>query len=185
VSNTFASALWGVDFLMRAMASGVAGVNLHGDLANCRGYTPLCEPTKKDMAGGQLQAQPVWYSPLLTKALVGDRVLRSTVMPSQGKLDVWMLMKSRRQVHAVVVNHPGSKAVAVSFRIGRRFHSATILSLAAPQLSEREAITLGGMRVGADGKWNTPDNLPYSLNRRGKISVTIAPSSAALITLNG
>ncbi|HZL48853.1 MAG TPA: hypothetical protein VFC30_07550 [Solirubrobacteraceae bacterium] len=39
VSNTFASALWAVDYIARAMLSGVAGVNFQGNPANCRGYT--------------------------------------------------------------------------------------------------------------------------------------------------
>src|SRR5262249_17008782 len=52
VSDTFASTLWAVDYIARTMAAGVVGVNLHGNPANCRGYTPVCGSTAGRLTAG-------------------------------------------------------------------------------------------------------------------------------------
>ena len=52
ISNTFASALWASGYLAQAMSLGVSGVNLHGNPANCNGYSPVCAPTPEALAAG-------------------------------------------------------------------------------------------------------------------------------------
>jgi hypothetical protein len=79
VSDTFASALWATGYITQVMAAGVAGINLQGNPANCAGYTPLCGPNAAALAGGKLRAQPEWYALLLSRSLVGDRPLPSTI----------------------------------------------------------------------------------------------------------
>ena len=79
ISNTFASALWATAYITQAMAAGVTGVNLQGNPANCAGYTPLCAPDPAALAAGGLRAQPDWYALLLTRSLVGDRPLPTTI----------------------------------------------------------------------------------------------------------
>jgi hypothetical protein len=75
ISNTFASALWAVNYLAKAMTMGVAGINLQGNPDNCDGYTPVCAPSTESQAAGTLGARAEWYALLLTKALIGDRPL--------------------------------------------------------------------------------------------------------------
>jgi hypothetical protein len=79
ISDTFASALWATGYITQVMAAGVAGINLQGNPANCAGYTPLCGPNAAALAGGKLRAQPEWYALLLSRSLVGDRPLPSTI----------------------------------------------------------------------------------------------------------
>ncbi|HWX73666.1 MAG TPA: hypothetical protein VNZ05_00070, partial [Solirubrobacteraceae bacterium] len=62
VSDTFASALWAVSYIARAMAAGVSGINFHDDPANCRGYAPLCALTAARLGSGALSARPEWYA---------------------------------------------------------------------------------------------------------------------------
>src|SRR6202030_3996735 len=79
VSNTFASALWATDYISQAMAAGVAGINLEGNPANCLGYSPVCAMRPGRLAAGVLTARPIWYALLLTRSLIGDRPLRSSL----------------------------------------------------------------------------------------------------------
>ena len=79
VSNTFASALWATGYITQAMAAGATGINLQGNPANCAGYTPLCAPDPTALAEGRLRAQPEWYALLLTRSLIGDRPLPTTI----------------------------------------------------------------------------------------------------------
>ena len=82
ISNTFASALWGVSYLTEAMRIGAAGINLEGNPTNCLGYTPVCAPNAEAAATGELEARPEWYALLLARSLLGESPLRTIVAPA-------------------------------------------------------------------------------------------------------
>jgi hypothetical protein len=79
ISDTFASTLWATSYITQAMAAGAAGVNLEGNPTHCAGYTPLCAPDATATAEGKLHAQPEWYALLLTRSLVGERAVPTTI----------------------------------------------------------------------------------------------------------
>jgi hypothetical protein len=77
ISNTFAAALWATGYMAQSMEAGVAGINFQGNPANCFGYTAVCAPTAARLAGGGLNAQPLWYALLLARGLIGARPMGS------------------------------------------------------------------------------------------------------------
>jgi len=187
ISNTFASALWAVNYLARAMSMGVAGINLQGNPANCEGYTPLCAPSAEDLATGALHAQPEWYALLLAKALIGERPLRTTVRPAHRpnvEVTTFLAADGTLQFVAVDDDPPGARSVALHLHVGRGFHGASILSLTAPSPAALSGVLLGGREVEPDGAWSQPARLPRTPNRHGLITVKLAPSSAALVTVS-
>jgi hypothetical protein len=185
VSNTFASALWAIDYIAHAMAMGVSGINLHGNPANCRGYTPVCAPTAQALAQGVLTAQPEWYALLLGKALIGDRPLRAHTTPHRANVDVVALLGDHGELHVIVVDDepPGASHVTVKLQVGSRFGSATALRLTSPSLSATEGVRLGGQTVGRDGKLPGRARLERLPNRNGVIALDVSPASAALVTI--
>jgi hypothetical protein len=188
ISNTFASALWAVNFLTRAMDMGVSGINLEGNPANCEGYTPVCAPSAEDLVTGTLHAQPEWYALLLAKALIGERPLRTTVKPKPAdrpNVEATTFLATDGTVQFVLVDDdpPGSDRVAVHLHVGSGFHGASVLSLTAPSPSASSGVRLGGQEVQPDGLWNEPATLPHVANEHGVITVKLAPSSAALVTV--
>ncbi len=186
VSNTFASALWAVDYIARAMSMGVAGINLQGNPSNCEGYTPLCAPVPADLASGALIAQPEWYALLLARALIGERPLGSTASPpGQPNLDITSFRAGDGALHFVIVDDdlPGARERAVRLQVGSGFGDASVLSLTAPSPASLTDVRLGGRAVARDGSWSEPTRLPHAANRAGVISVDMAPSSAALLTV--
>jgi len=185
ISNTFASTLWAVDYIARAMTAGVAGINFHGNLANCHGYSPVCAPSTRQLAAGALIAQPEWYALLLGKELVGDRPVRAFAPPSPANVDIIALLSPQGKLHVVIVDddHPGAKHVAVELRVGRRFGAASVLSLTAPSLAATKGVRLGGQAVGGDGELLGPTRLERRPNRAGVITLDVAPASAMLVTV--
>jgi len=186
ISDTFASALWATDYIARAMAAGMAGVNLHGNPANCAGYTPLCAPTPERLLSGKLRAQPEWYALLLDMALIGDRPVRTIVSEQgRGNLDLTALQSGDGRLHVVVVDDdpPEDPPTVLSLNVGRRFGAASLLALTAPSPAAESGVKLGGRTVAGDGRWHQPAALPQSPNHRGIVKVQLAPSSAMLITL--
>jgi hypothetical protein len=186
ISDTFASALWATDYISQAMTAGAAGVNLQGNPANCLGYSPVCARSPQRLARGVLTPLPVWYALLLTKALVGDRPLATKISsPQRPNVAVRTLLAGDGSVHAVIVEDdpPGSPPVAVSLKVGRGFAAAKVLALTAASPQATSGVTLGGVRVPGDGRWRPPAALPSVPVRRGVATVTIPPSSAALVTV--
>jgi hypothetical protein len=184
VSNTFASALWAVDYIARAMAAGVVGVNFQGNPANCRGYTPVCAPTPQLLAQGAFTAQPEWYALVLAKALIGDRPVRATISPTRSNLDVLALLHGER-LHVLIVDEDphGANRAEVSLHVGHGVGAATVLSLTAPSTSATSGVALGGRAVAYDGTWRAPTQLARRPSRLGVITLMVSPGSATLVTI--
>ncbi len=185
VSDTFASTLWAVDYIARAMAAGAAGINLQGNPANCHGYTPVCAATAQRLADGALTAQPEWYALLLSKELVGDRPVRTVASRSPADIDVVALLSDRGDVHVVIVDDDpaGAKHVSIKLHVGRLTGAATILSLTAPSLAATAGVRLGGRAVEGDGRLSPPARLQSRPDRAGAITLDVSPGSAMLVTV--
>jgi hypothetical protein len=186
ISDTFASALWAVNYIAGAMSMGVSGINLEGNPANCEGYTPVCAANAEDLATGALRAQPEWYALLIARALTGERPLRTSVSPTdRPNVEVTSFLAADGSLRFVVVDDdpPGSRGVAVRLHVGSGFHGAAILSMTAPSLSALSGVQLGGRAVQPDGVWSQPSKLPHAPDRHGVITFEITPSSAALLTV--
>ncbi len=185
VSDTFASTLWAVDYIARAMAAGAAGINLQGNPANCHGYTPVCAPTVQQLANGTLTAQPEWYALLLFRELVGDRTVRAVASRSLADIDVAALLSKQGKLQVVIVDKDplGAKHVSVKLHVGHLFGAATVLPLTAPSLAATAGVRLGGRAVEGDGRWSAPARLEPRPNRAGVITLDASPGSAMLVTV--
>ncbi|HTA32637.1 MAG TPA: glycosyl hydrolase family 79 C-terminal domain-containing protein [Solirubrobacteraceae bacterium] len=186
ISNTFASALWGVSYLTEAMRIGAAGINLEGNPMNCLGYTPVCAPNAEAAASGELEARPEWYALLLARSLLGESPLRTIVGPANRPNVVASAFRAADGTTKFVLiddDAPGARSVAMRLHVGAGFGGGTILSLTAPSPSAVSGIELGGRAVAPNGTWSQPVVLPGAANRKGVITVDVAPSSAALVTV--
>ena len=185
VSNTFSAALWAVDFLTRAMTVGVAGINFHGHMSNPSGYAPLAAPSSDALQSGQLNAQPEWYAMLLASHLIGDRPLGATRRPAGLDFSASAFESPAGRLHLVVVDDEpaGSPPLLVHVPVGRAFGSGVALLLTAPSLGSMSGVTLGGAAVQSWGSWGPAGALPAVPVRNGVASLSMAPSTAALVSL--
>jgi hypothetical protein len=202
VSDTFASALWATAYITQAMAVGVAGINLQGNPTNCAGYTPLCAPNPIALAEGRLRAQPEWYALLLTRSLVGDRPLPTTISaegspiesspaessPTEGSpnLVVASFSEPNHSMKVVLVDDepPGTSPLALRLDVGAGLGAAHILRLTAPSPSATTGVELAGRTVAANGAWRTPNRTEGVATQSGVLALELAPSSAALVTMS-
>jgi hypothetical protein len=186
ISDTFASALWAVSYLTRAMNMGVAGINLEGNPGNCVGYTPVCAPSAEDLASGALVAQPEWYALLLARALLGEQPLHTLIAPAlRPNVEASAFRAADGTLRFVLVDDdpPGARPVAARLHVGAGFHSGTVLWLTAPSPEALSGVELGGEPVAANGAWTQPPILPHAANADGVVTVDLKPSSAALVTV--
>jgi hypothetical protein len=186
ISNVFASTLWAAGYIVQAMAKGVAGVNFQGNPANCLGYSPVCAGSAGRLASGVLGAQPAWYAMLLASRLIGARPLPTTLLSrAQPNILARAFISGSGGLRVVVVNDEpqGSAPAALRLKVGGRYRQATVLALTAPSPTATRGVRLGGRGVPQDGSWREPASSPQILARRGAISLSVAPSSAALLTM--
>ncbi len=186
ISDTFASALWALSFMTESMRLGVAGINLEGNPTHCTGYTPVCAPSAEAAATGSLVAQPEWYALLLARSLIGTRPLRTIVGPANRPNVVASAFRAADGTTQFVLvddDPPGARSVAMRLHVGTGFHGGTVLSLTAPSPEALSGVELAGRAVAANGSWSQPSALPRAANDSGVITVDLAPSSAALVTV--
>jgi hypothetical protein len=185
ISNTFASTLWAVGYLPKLMGSGAVGVNMHGNVANCKGYSPVCAPGPQELAGGELQAQPEWYALLIAAQLVGTRPLPSAVKVrgTDAYLHVFGFLAPDGGIRVTAVDDApsGNRPVLVRLKLGGAFAGASTLALSGESLHAIDGVELGGSEVAADGTWRA---LRYgrAVAAGGVISARLPAAGAMLIS---
>ncbi len=185
VSDAFASSLWAVDYIARAMASGVAGLNFHDLISEPGSYSPLAAADASELASGALHANPEWYALLLARHLIGDRPVAAKLASGSRDLTAAAFASPSGSVHIVLVNFAGSSPhpLVVHLRLSRRFAAGPILRLQAPSLRALAHVSLGGSGVSSAGSWIHGTPLPRVSGKPGALELNLAASSAALVTL--
>ncbi|HVR05199.1 MAG TPA: hypothetical protein VMS02_04100 [Solirubrobacteraceae bacterium] len=213
VSNTFAAALWALEYIARASVAGVAGVNFHDLPARADSYSPLFAPDPAALAAGDLRAAPEWYALLAARELPGSRPLAAAVIGAvPGELGVSAFRAPDGRLRLVLVDYdpPGSgplvvhlqgvrvqRDVRVRAHAGARarahtapsgtstsaFTAGAILRLTGPAPAATGGVRLAGRTVAPNGSWRPPPRLPALYTHAGAFSLQIDPSSAAVVTL--
>jgi hypothetical protein len=186
VSNVFASALWAVDYVARAMASGVAGLNFHDLIAEPESYSPLVAGGAQELASGAFHANPEWYALLLSDRLLGDRPVQAAVRGGERTLTAAAFLSPSGSLQLALVDFApaGARPLHVRLQLPSSLQSGTILRLSAPGLRATTDVTLGGSAVTPEGTWAPDAGLPQVSDKRGSLALNMAASSAALVTLH-
>ncbi len=191
VSDTFASALWALDYTARAMAAGVAGVNFHDLIDKRHAYSALFAPSPAALGAGELSPAPEWYALLAAHALAGDgaggRPMHAAVAgAAAGELSASAVRAPDGRLRLVLVDYapPGSPPLAVRLRVPRGLGGGSVLRLTAPSPTATSGVRLGGRAVAPDGTWSAPSALPSVSSRAGALAVEMPPDSAAVVTLS-
>jgi hypothetical protein len=186
ISNTYAASLWATGYITQAMAAGAAGINLEGNPTNCGGYTPLCAPDAADARAGRLQAEPEWYALLLTRSLVGYRPLPTTITStSTPNLVAAAFAGADGALKLVLADDeaPGAAPLALRVPVGAGLGAARVLTLTGPAQNATSGVLLAGRGVPASGVWPEPKQAHTIATQAGVLTMTLAPSSAAIVTL--
>jgi hypothetical protein len=100
-------------------------------------------------------------------------------------VSVTTLRTPDRSLRFVVVDAdpPGSAPATLRLHAGAGYAAASLLPLQASSPEATSAVYLGGRSVAGDGSWASPRNVPLTAPQGGVYAITVAPSSAALVTL--
>ena len=173
VSDVFASALWGADYMFTLANRSATGINFHGGWSGT--YTPIA------VSGSTVTARPLYYALLLFRAAARGRLVPVNVAASGVNLTSYGALDSDGTLRILAVNKDPAQNAAVTIHAGGPYSAALSMVLSAPALSSASGITLGGSAVAADGSW-LPSQLSSAALANGAYSATVPAGSALLVS---
>jgi hypothetical protein len=178
VSDTFASALWALDYLFVLAGYDCVGVNMQTGV-NHLGVVSKYTTITDDLAG-HYAAAPEYYG-LLAFAQAGKGEQIAVTLDRDGLNLTAYATRSGAQVCLTVINKDMNRDASLSISgIGAK--QAQVLRLSAPSLTATSGITLGGAAVVGQGRWSGGKSDPVKLSG-GRALLEVPSGSAALITL--
>jgi hypothetical protein len=186
VSNTFASALWGLDFMYWWAEHQAAGLNFHtGDrVAAGNSLLPSKYTAFFSTTNGYV-VRPLGYG-IKAFDLGGHGRFVPVTMTSVNLLNVraHAVMGADKNIYLTLINNEhGDSAKDISVTIGQPVAHAEAVLLTAPNgdVAATSGISLGGSEIGADGSWNgkwTP------LARTGnKVVINVSAATAVVVKM--
>jgi hypothetical protein len=187
-SDTFASALWGLDFMHWWAAHGASGINFHtGDKVAARDENKPCRYAAFWTSSEGYNVHPVGYGvkafdlgghgtslPIMTSNVDGINLTAYAVRCADKHLFVTLINKEHD-------SPPRDANVAIT--AGEAFAGGKVIFLSAPNgdISVKTGVTLGGAPIRDNASWNgkwtrlKPD--------KGQFTVKVPASSAAVVEL--
>jgi hypothetical protein len=175
LSDSFAGALWTLNYLLLLAQYGCAGVNLETGV-NQLGFVSSYSPIRTDV-DGQVEVGAPYYGMLAFAAAGADgaEMLPVEISGSASELTAYAIGKQGQLRSIAVLNWSQANQISVSLA-GLRLHSAQVLRLTAPSLVSRDGVRFGGAQVDAQGRWS-----PQSGERLRSDSIALPAASAVVL----
>lgn len=189
VSDSFASALWGLDVLFTLAKAGLRGVNFHiYDLDRSPGYyNPIVSAATETAPGTWVYStgvRPLYYAMLLFGRAVGYDFLPVTLSGAAANIKAYAV-RNETSVRVFVLNKDSKAVGSVVIAPSRALGTATITYLRAPTLSSTTGTTLGDQvvdrRTGALPRPHALAIMPNPDDHTYRVPVPVA--SAVMVTL--
>jgi hypothetical protein len=193
-SDTYASALWSLDYSLSMAQAGVSGLDFHGGLGVCSAplyngkfqhYTPICAANEADQRARIYTAAPEYYGLYLASSMGPGRFLPVT-LASDRNVAAYAVRGDDGRTRLAVIQKDDTSAPAVSLAVnlGRASGTAEVIHLTGSSLGSKLGVAVQGASV--DRRGHLPrrpgDRVPV---RHGALSLNLAAGSAVLITLDG
>jgi len=182
-SPVFASALWSLDWALRAARAGVAGLNFHGYFGRCapNAFSPICAPTAHAEAEGHVIARPEYYGLLAARQLEGGYFIpvRTLGYHPLNSLSIYATRHSDGAVSLAIDNFDARRPTLAHIQIPG-YHHMVAKALTAPSITSTTGIRFIpaslGSHVGEHGS-------PSAASPNGRFNIIVPSSSAAIVTL--
>lgn len=181
-----ASALWALDWSLRAVSAGIAGLSFHSQFGRCGsfGESPVCGVNGQAVRLGDLQAQPEYYGLLAARQLEGGKFVPTSLTAPvvSPDLTIWATIDHHANLR-IAIDNMATSGSAQPIRIpAAGYSSVSEYRLAGPSAEAESGITLGAADVTPTARW-----LPKVALRRHRgavLRVVLAPASAVVIILH-
>jgi hypothetical protein len=189
-SDSFASALWGLDFLHWWAAHDCDGINFHtGDVVAAGGQNTACRYATFLTAPGGYEVHPIGYA---IKAFDfgshGRRVPVTVSAVDKANVTAYGVVASDKTLFVTLINKDhGTNAhdITVTLAAGGSYAKGEQMVLAAPQYDTSLAtgVTLGGSEIKNDASWKGKWTSLSKPAKKGQFTMTLPPATAAVVKL--
>jgi uncharacterized protein (TIGR03437 family) len=176
VSNSYASALWVIDFLFACASNGAQGINLHGG-GDAAAYTPIA-----DSNGVVVEARPEFYGVTLF-TLAGQGTLQQTTIGA-GRLNAtaYAIQAANGALNVIINNKDQVQNLNVTVQLPQTAKSAQLIQMTGPSLDATTGVVIQGSAIRRDGAFapGPATTLPIS---GSSVSCYVGPLTAVLIQI--
>lgn len=196
VSDTFASALWALNFQWWWASHGLIGVNFHtGDKVAARDMNKPCRYATFWTAPDGYNVHPIGYAEKMFSLGSHGRLLPVKIKTESAtnlNFSAYAILGADKKLYVTLINKSHDKTAAhLTVQIDapkiNGWAKGEIIRLEAPaaDLSRKTAVTLGGAEITDDAKWNgawQPVLIPVESPQSAFI-VDLPATSAAVVKL--
>lgn len=192
VSNTFAAALWGLDYMYWWASHGAIGLNFHtGDSVAAADATTPCQYASFTISTGGYKVHPIGYAikafglgahgnlvPLrISSNTEGIALTAYATKADDGTLYVTLISKE---------TGPHPRDVNVTIVPAASFARAEVISLTSPDknLAGTSGVTLGGAEIKEDASWSGSWTTLGNSSGKGEYTIFVSAVSANVVRLS-
>ncbi|HEY4417119.1 MAG TPA: glycosyl hydrolase family 79 C-terminal domain-containing protein [Verrucomicrobiae bacterium] len=180
VSDTFASALWCLDYMFRIATHQGGGVNLETDV-NQLAFVSHYSPIFRD-ANDQLTARPEYYG-MLAFAISGHgQLVKLAVSKSDLNLTAYATKNGSGDIWVTVINKDLTRPATLEIAMPENYSVASAYRLTAPSAESKNLVTLAGKEISENGSWTPEVTEPVPV-KAGWAGLQLPATSAVLVHL--
>jgi Glycosyl hydrolase family 79 C-terminal beta domain len=189
VSDTFASSLWGLDFMYWWAEHGADGLNFHtGDKVAAGAELRPSRYTAYFSTPDGFAVRPLGYGIKAFDIARRGRFLSATISnPDKLNLSVYSVLGDDKNIYVTIINKEhgaNARAASASLTAGATLADPRMMTLTAPNgdVATKTGVTLGGAKIENDGNW-AGTWTTISPAKSGILNVTVPAGSANIIKL--
>jgi hypothetical protein len=175
VSDTFASALWALDFMWTTAEYNAQGINFHDGEGIV--YSPLT------MSGGTAVVHPEYYAMLAFKyGSAGGTIIPASIVSAGYDCSAYACVNANKSYSITLINKEVSKNISFNIQLSKTASTIQIARLAAPSVTATTNVTFAGSMVNANGAFVPKTTEKQTVDQKN-FAVNIPACSAALVTI--
>lgn len=181
VSDTFASALWCLDYMYLLASNGSNGINIETDV-NQLGWISHYSPIVHDPSG-HISIRPEYYGMLAFAMTGGGDLVKLTMSGTGINLTAYATKNDSKSVWITVINKDLAEDADLDIMLPEGYGDIRAYRLEAPSAESKQGITLADARVSEDGEWTPGSSPEIPAEGDGFAHVAVAHTSAVLLCL--
>ncbi len=189
VSNAFASAVWGLDYMFQVARDGFSSINFHSSYkTGGSAYNPIVTLGTKQGHGRWHYnniAEPLYYAMyMFARNAEGNHLLPVSVSTHANVRAYAVSACTRCAVRVFLINKDLAASGEARVSVAGHKAPATLLLLRAPSLSSSAGgVRYGGAQFNSEGRIAPPHTTTVRPNAQGEYVFTLPNASAALLTI--
>jgi hypothetical protein len=191
VSDAFAAALWGLDYLYWWAAHSAAGVNFHTG-----GYVPGTQPRGPMKyavfwnSGEGFAARPVAYALLAFNLAAPGRLVPAKLSADATAINLraYATLAQDKTLYLTLINKelgPSTSDAELTLIPGKAYTRGEVMLLTAPgsDVAAKAGVMLGGAAINEEGGWKGAWTLLAAPSSKGQFILKLPAATAAMVRL--